>query len=228
MEAVNAKKPYSLWKRRLDSGRFIYYVRFRLDNDHWSTAKSSGQTKKTRAEAWAIEYLKSGQVITKENIVFKDFADGFFDWEGPFIQKQILRGKTIGRRHAENQNSTIINHLNPVIGELKLKKIDSEVIEELVVGLSAAGKAPATINKILITLRTILQHAYKKKYILQMPIIEMIPGKQKERGILTVEEVKDFFDQKWGRYLLLHIQPHSGYHRHAYGRNKSPAAKGCL
>ena len=105
------KKPYSLWKRRLNSGRFIYYVRFRLDDGRWSTAKSSGQTKKTTAEAWAIEYLKSGQIVSKENITFKEFSEGFFDWEGAYVQSLILRGWGIGRRHAENKNSTIKNHL---------------------------------------------------------------------------------------------------------------------
>ena len=201
------KKPYSLWKRRLNSGRFVYYVRFRLENGAWSTAKSSGQTKKTMAEAWAIEYLKSGQIVLKENIRFSDFADGFFDYDGPFIKSQLYRGKTIGRRHAENQNAEVKNHLTPVLGDIKLSKIDSEVIEELVIGMSAAGKASGTINHVLITLRTILQYAYKKKYIQHMPIIEMIPRKQKDRGILTVEEVKAFFAQEWAdkRYYAFNL-----------------------
>ena len=201
------KKPYSLWKRRLDSGRFVYYVRFRLENGAWSTAKSSGQTKKTTAEAWAIEYLKSGQIITKANVRFKEFADGFFDWEGAYVQSLILRGRGIGRRHAENQNATIQNHLIPAFGDLKLSRIDSDGIEELVISLSAAGKSPGTINKVLITLRTILQHAYKKKYIQRLPIIEMVPSRQQDRGILSVEEVKAFFAQEWDdkRYYAFNL-----------------------
>lgn len=53
-------KPYSLWNRRLDSGRFVYYVRFRLDTGGWSSAKSSGQSNKRAAIAWASQRLRAG------------------------------------------------------------------------------------------------------------------------------------------------------------------------
>jgi len=45
------KKPYSIWKRKLPSGRFSYYIRFRLDNDSFGTAKASGQSTKSAAES---------------------------------------------------------------------------------------------------------------------------------------------------------------------------------
>jgi hypothetical protein len=72
------KKPYSLWKRRLKTGRYIWYVRFRLDEGCFGTAKSSGQSTKTAAEAWAIEYLRQGQIVTCENICFEVFTKDFF------------------------------------------------------------------------------------------------------------------------------------------------------
>ncbi|MCF7953879.1 MAG: site-specific integrase [Spirochaetales bacterium] len=201
------KKPYSLYKRRLDSGRTVYYARFRLDNGSWSTAKSTGQSTKTSAEAWAIKYLASGQVVLKENITFKEFAQGFFDYDGTYVQSQLFRGRSFGRRHAENQNAIINNYLIDEFGDLKLTRIHSDHIEEFAQGLSALGKSSSTINKILLALRTILQYAQKKKYIQQVPLIDMLPNKQKDRGILTIEEVKSFFSQEWNdpRYYAINL-----------------------
>lgn len=84
------KKPYSLWKRRLNTGKTVYYVRFRLDNGSWGTAKSSGQTTKTAAEAWAIKYLKSGRVVLKENVTFSQFASDFFSPDSSYYKALSL------------------------------------------------------------------------------------------------------------------------------------------
>jgi len=99
------KKPYSIWKRKLPSGSIGYYVRFRLDDGSFGTAKASGQTTKSAAESWAIDYLSRGQVITKENVTFKDFASGYFAWDGPYIKSLRLQGRQIGERYADNQQA---------------------------------------------------------------------------------------------------------------------------
>lgn len=46
-------KSYSIWCRRLDSGRRVFYVRFRNEEGGWRTARSSGCSTKAAAEAWA-------------------------------------------------------------------------------------------------------------------------------------------------------------------------------
>jgi hypothetical protein len=43
---------------------------------NFGTAKGMGQTAKTAAEAWAIKYVSSDQVITRENINFKTSTVG--------------------------------------------------------------------------------------------------------------------------------------------------------
>lgn len=201
------KKPYSLWKRRLESGQIIYYIRFRLDDGSFGTAKSSGQRTKSAAEAWAINYLSSGQVVLKENINFSEFAKDFFAYDSPFVKSQLRRGRSFGRRHAENQNAIVNNYLIPEYGDLKLSKIDDEMIEAFAEELVVLGKAPSTINKILLALRVILQQAYKQKYIQKLPIIELLPNNYQDRGILTVEEVKAFFAQPWSdnRYFAIKL-----------------------
>lgn len=201
------KKPYSIWKRKLPSGKISWSVRFRLDNGAWGTAKASGQTTKSAAEAWAIDYLAQGQVITKETITFRDFAKDFFAWEGQYVQNLLLRGRQIGQRHAENQQAYLKRYLEPEFGDLKPKYIDAERIQEFAVDLRSRGLAASTVNHILTTLKLVLKEARRKKIIQALPEITLVAGAQAERGILTLEEVKAFFAQEWkdDRYLAINL-----------------------
>jgi integrase len=207
MEVFMRKKPYSLWKRKLPSGTASYYIRFRLDDGSWSVAKASGQTTKTAAEAWAIDYLAQGQIITKENITFKEFAKDYFAWDGPHIQSLLLRGKQIGQRHAENQQAYLNNYLIREFGDLRLKYIDADRIQEYAIELRSQGLSASTVNHILTTLKIVLQGALHKKLIQTVPEISTVGGTKTERGILTLEEAKKYFNQEWKdeRYLTINL-----------------------
>ncbi len=207
MGGIVTKKPYSLWKRKLPSGHVIYYARFRLDNGSFGTAKATGQSTKSAAESWAIDYLATGQVITQENITFKNFASGYFAWDGPYIQSLLLRGRQIGERHADNQQAYLDNYLIPEFGELKPKQIDSDRIQEYAVELRAQGLSASTVNHILTTLKIVLKGALRKKMIQALPEISTVGGGKAERGILSLDEVKQFFSQPWKdeRYLAINL-----------------------
>jgi hypothetical protein len=187
MGVIMPKKPYSLWKRKLPSGKTSYYARFRLDNGSFGTAKATGQSTKSAAESWAIDYLATGQVITKENITFKEFTKDYFAWDGPYIQSLLLRGRQIGERHADNQQAYLDNYLIPEFGDLKPKHLDAERIQEYAVELRAQGLSPSTVNHILTTLKVVLQGALRKKMIQALPEISTVGGRKAERGILSLE-----------------------------------------
>ena len=201
------RKPYSLWKRKLPSGRIVFYVRFRLDDGSWGVAKSSGQRTKTAAEAWAIDYLRSGQIVQKENQKFAQIAQGFFSPDGPYTAARARRGKQIGRGHAANQQSYIENYLNPAFGSLRVSRIDSDAVEEFTQELIGKGLSSSSINHILLALKIVLQYAYKKKLVARLPIIERVAHTQSERGILSIEEAKAFFALPWGdpRHYVINL-----------------------
>lgn len=201
------RKPYSLWKRSLPSGRFVYYVRFRLDDGSWAVAKSSGQRTKTAAEAWAIDYLRSGQIVQRENTKFEQLAQGFFAPDGPYSASRARRGKQIGRGHAANQQSYIDNYLVPAFGSWKVARIDSDAVEDFTQELLDKGLSSSSINHILLALKIVLEHAYKKKYIARLPLIERVAHTQNERGILSLEEAKAFFALPWNdpRHYVINL-----------------------
>jgi hypothetical protein len=69
-------RPFSLFKRNR-----IYYVRFQLPDGTRSTAKSTGETTRSRAEKWAINCLREGQIVLHENVTLAEFSKDFFTWE---------------------------------------------------------------------------------------------------------------------------------------------------
>jgi hypothetical protein len=69
-----AHKPFNLYKRPAKNGKNIYYVQFYDDAGIRLGAKSTGQTSKAAAESWAYEQLKNGQIVTKKNITFGQYA----------------------------------------------------------------------------------------------------------------------------------------------------------
>lgn len=91
------------------------------------------------------------------------------------------------------------NHLNPFFGKAKISRIDFDSIEKYIFCSHKTGTNPATLNKTLITLGSILKYAVKKKYINANPIHEV--EKQKavssvtgKINFLTPDEINSLFE----------------------------------
>jgi len=185
-------KPYSLYKRNR-----VYYVRFKLPDNRWSTARSTGESSRSKAERWAFDYLSAGKIVTKQNITLAEYAQGFFDWEGPWATDKRVRGMRLSRRQCHNLTYLLKSHLIPRIGSLKLTSIDRAVIRDLRNGLFNNGYAGNSINKILSALKAILETAEDQSLIQHVPKIDRAAINPKSKGILTIEEVRQIFLLDW-------------------------------
>jgi integrase len=58
------------------------------------------------------------------------------------------------------------------MGSVSVTKLDERNIDDLVLDLERDGKANATINRRLAALSKMLQHAYRRRYIERLPVIE--------------------------------------------------------
>jgi len=165
----------------------------------WTNAKSTGETAKSRAEAWAINYLQAGngQIVQKENVIFENFSKGFFDWNNTWATDKRVRGLRISPRHCLERTDILKNHLIPAIGKLKLTAIDRAVIKELRNDMFKREYSGSTINKCLSTLKAILESAEEKSLIQYIPRIDRAAENPTQKGILTIEEVKQLFSIAW-------------------------------
>jgi integrase len=188
------QKPYTLFKR----GK-VWYVQFRTIDGERVTPKSTGETAKARAESWAINYLQvgNGQIVQKENITFENFSKGFFDYSAPWATDKRVRGLRIAPYHCLQREDLLKNHINPVIGKMKLTAIDRAVIKDFRNKMFKDGYSGNTINKCLSAIKTILDDAEEKSLIQYVPRIDRAAENPKTKGVLTPEEVKQLFSFEW-------------------------------
>ncbi|MBN2161030.1 MAG: tyrosine-type recombinase/integrase [Spirochaetes bacterium] len=184
-------KPYCITKR----GRY-YYALFKLPSGEWSSARSTGETTKGKAEAWAINYIQAGIIVTK-NSTFREYAENFFDWNGAWATDKRVRGLRVSQAHCKNSKTILVKHLFPLIGDKKLSTIDRAVIRNVRNDLFNQGYKGTTINKTLSTLRVILETALDESLIQYVPKIDRAAEKPNRKGILTVEEVRALFSTEW-------------------------------
>lgn len=184
---------------RKGKGKAIYYCQFVGDNGARSTAISTGQTSKGAAERWAIDFLKKGGSLpTVGRMTFAQYADGWWEWDRcPYIKGKLARGFNISRGYAVVRLSYLKRYVLPEFGLVKLTGITPRMIEAWVMRLKDAGNlAPATINRVLGTLKVMLAEAVRMQ-ILQLNPASPI-GELKEhprpRGILGLETMRQLFD----------------------------------
>ena len=132
-----AHKPFNLYKRPTRNGKSIYYVQFYDDAGTRQTAKSTGQTAKAAAEAWAYEQLKNGRVVTRKNITFGQYARDWWVWDHcTYIRSRRARGANISRGYADARRTYLERHILPCFSNIRLQRITPEIIENWLMDLT--------------------------------------------------------------------------------------------
>ena len=188
--------PFSLWNRKLPSGRSVYYVRFKNEDGSYQTPHSTEQTSREAAIRWSLNLINEGGVLTKRNVKFTEYADDFFNWDGPYVTFRRQRGRQIGKTHCRHMNSYLHNHLIPYFDTKKLSSLTSQDIKNWQdYMLNETELSPRTINHMLICLRLVFSEALKHHYIASNPCqgVSKLKEDLRERGILGVEETISLF-----------------------------------
>jgi integrase len=177
----------------------IWYARFRLPDGSRSNYKSTGETAKSRAEKWARDYLKAGDVVENENIRLKSFAENFYDWDGVYIRKKRLDNKSISQKWTETKQRLTNKYIITYFKNTPLTSLNDNQVELFRQHLSYELKlAPQTVNHVLTCLSEILKQAKKLKYIQYVPEIIKVTLDDRRPGILTPDEVQQlFFYTEW-------------------------------
>ena len=193
------KSPYSIQKRpTTQKNRFIYYAKFRdLETEEYLSAISTGCSRRDDAVRWCEERLRNGASV-KARIKLFEYVQGFWDIDGRYAMGKIARGYTISKGYLEIAAINTQNHLIPAWGSLALGSFTAGKIDSCVIDLRhSSGLAPATINKLLQTLKTILDQVVADGVISDNPAMHVQPVKlvSTERGVLTLPELKRLFTE---------------------------------
>lgn len=195
-------KPYTLYKRKRKDGKEVYYCKFKKPDGTYSTALSTGQTSKPKAETWVSEQLKKNSVYTQgKKMRLSEFARDFFSIDGEWATDRKVAGKRFSERQCDAKTKHLDKHILPAMGNRYIADITKQDIKKFRNNLFNSGYAPGTVNHVLSTLKTILEYAEDHGLIAGVPKIERA-GTQilRPRGILTHEEVEKLFSIEWNDY----------------------------
>jgi len=108
---------------------------------------------------WCEGHL-SEQRLKRENMSFRKYVEGFWLPSGAYAQAKTSRGFTISPDYLKIADVYTRTHLVPMFGTFRLRDITTRKIDDWIVERRKASKlAPATINRLLHHLKTILGQA---------------------------------------------------------------------
>ena len=191
------KLPFKLYRRPRKNKPPVFYARYLRPDGNYTAGRSTGKSREKDARVAAWEYLQTGAVTTVHRVKLKDFAQGFFDWEGDWAVNKRAGGLRISPDHCRCKNAATKNHIVAHLGDRLLTELDSATVRRFRNDLYRSGLAGATINHILGCLRAILFAAEEANLLRNLPRIERAALNQRERGILATEEVARLFAVEW-------------------------------
>ena len=140
---------------------------------------------------WCEQHI-AGKREERENRPIRTYVQGFWLPDGAYAQGRTARGFSMSRTYLSIAETCTRTRLIPAFGSRGLRDITAGMIDEWVIGLRKAGRlAPATINRLLQHLRTILAQAASEGRIDENPASRVRPVKLEsyERGVLSPLEI---------------------------------------
>ncbi len=196
-----SKQPFSIFKKHTGKGKKIfYYAKFRDQGtgDYWKRI-STGCSNRVAAALWAKEELKKEEDIKKSGTLLRNYCAGFWDPGSDYARAKTARGFSLSMGFLEVSESNTRNHILPVWGDCCLDDITPGKIDKWILELYKEGTlAPPTVNKILQTLKTILDRAVTEKLIKENPaeFVKPVRNAIKKRGVFTPGEIKLLFQNQ--------------------------------
>lgn len=214
---MRVKANYTLFPRKMKTGRTIYYYQCYDENGVRVNPHSTGESLKTLANNKCQQLLKEGVLIPaqrKKIITFKEYAQGWWEWDTCQYLKSKKHRKGLTQDYVDGQKRFMNNWIIPYFGKMRLDRISREDCDRFLTNMpeqAVKGQkvkdggviAPGTVktlktstaNVIYGTLRIMLKQAVAEKLILFNPAetIEKLTVVEKEVGILTPIEAMNMF-----------------------------------
>jgi integrase len=192
----------------------VWYVSWYKDRKQTSW-RTSGETDRTKAEEWAkaneptvesertrAETRATGRKPpapepVSKNVSFKDFAHEWFQPKHEWVRRQQMRGRVLAPTYLDQCRGTLKNHVLPRWADCKLKDITTPQLDDWLFALRERY-ASETVNHVLSVTRLMLAYAARKGIIKGSPATECerMVGGGRTRGILTMPEAKEIFDER--------------------------------
>ena len=197
---MRVKAVFSVFGRKLPSGKMVYYYQCYDEKGKRQWAKSTGITKKTEAVAYCMKLFRDGLLIPEQKApTFEEFSYGWWDIETCRYLKWRQLHDPITQGTNDIHKSNFENHIKDYFAKYRLDEITPSVIENWLMSLVEKGLKPNTVNLQYRTFKLMIGEAVRIKLLKNNPCHEVkdLKGEETERQIMTVEEVRKLFPQDW-------------------------------
>jgi hypothetical protein len=160
------KEAFSLYKRKLRSGKVIFYYQLYDDDGNRICGHSTGKSTKSAAREYCHALLREGRLLPKDQMRipnFAGFAKGWWDFETCAYLKRKLGRRPMSRSYADISKNRMNKHVIPYFGKMRLDKITDVGIEDWLTSFSGKGLKNETANGCFIVLKIMLGEAARNK-----------------------------------------------------------------
>lgn len=145
-------------------------------------------------------------------MTLSEFAEGFYDVDGTFMQDRLARGYHYSLKLAKSNNSALKRHVLEYLGDRPVYSITSTDVNKWLLELpKKANICNKTANTQLSILRDVLDEAVRQG-IVQTNVADAVKPlnkntvtteRQTNRVAFTVEQVRDLFAVQWKNHLAM-------------------------
>lgn len=191
---MRVTEPYIIFPRTLASGKVVYYYQFRDENGCRSAAYSTGTTNKALAKRICQKLYNEGCFKKNSSMLFKTFAEGFFDDNSPYRKWKRTNGEDLAQSTLASYKKLLRVQVIPFFGEMRIDKISVDTVKNWIVWLNESWSAK-TSNNAQSVLNIILKSAKEKRLIKEVPSADLSfrKIKKRERTLLTVSELNAIY-----------------------------------
>ena len=146
---------------------------------------------------WAREHNPTSALhIDKRG--FALYAAGWFEPDHEWVKRQTARGHSLSPTYLEKCRGVLKKHVLPQWRLRALEDITTAALDDWLFALKDKGLSASTINTCLSIMRVMLKYATRKGYIKHSPALECerMVGGGRARGILTIAEAREVFDER--------------------------------
>lgn len=197
------KEPFTVFPRKLKSGKTVYYYRTYSPDGVRTVAHSTGKTNKTQARCYCAELLSKGLLYSNTGMVFGLYAKGFFDDDSQWMSDKIQSGQGKEQPVAKNTLKSYRHNLStfiiPFFKNIKLTDIKPSHIKKFRDYLISKNFSNSVINLNCTIVRIILSYARADGLIQSDPFVSvpMMYVNARAKNAFTIDTLKKAFNKKW-------------------------------
>ena len=190
------KEPFTIFPRKLNSGKIIYYYRTYNSYGERSVAHSTGQSNKTLARNYCAKLLSEGNLYPVTTMKFSVYADGFFSQKSQWYKDKVQAGtgkqQPVAQKTVKTYNHMLNDYILPFFKNVRISDVNAVHIKNFRNWMIKNSIANSSINLACVCLRIIFKYAMAEKLINTNPMdsIQQMYIDAKVREAVSEENIK--------------------------------------